>query len=326
MDRTERFQKIDRWLCTRRRTSLQFIMERLEISKSTAERDIRDMRDRLGAPIDNQREDGSGAGGYYYREGASFELPGLWLSAAEIEALLTLERLIVELQPSLLGPRLKPLSQRLEKLLADTLPANAELPKRVRILGSAFARDEPEHFERFAQATLERKRLHIHHYNRARNIRSERDISPQRLVRYRDNWYCDAWCHTKHGLRSFALDAVEQAKVLPYAADDIPDEQLDAQLGAGYGIFKSRQRHTARLRFTATAARWVSHEHWHPDQKGTWLADGHYLLEVPYSDDRELLMDLLRHGPEVEVLGPPELRKALIQRLDATRQNYAGGS
>ena len=29
--------------------------------------------------------------------------------------------------------------------------------------------------------------------------------------------------------------------------------------------------------------------------------DGSYMLKVPYSDDCELKMDLLRHGPEVEV-------------------------
>lgn len=33
------------------------------------------------------------------------------------------------------------------------------------------------------------------------------------------------------------------------------------------------------------------------------------MLEVPYADDRELLMDILRHGDEVEIMGPVALRK-----------------
>jgi predicted DNA-binding transcriptional regulator YafY len=36
---------------------------------------------------------------------------------------------------------------------------------------------------------------------------------------------------------------------------------------------------------------------------------------MPYADATELVMDILRHGPEVEVLAPPELRAAVRERL-----------
>ena len=57
---------------------------------------------------------------------------------------------------------------------------------------------------------------------------------------------------------------------------------------------------------------------WHPQQLATFEADGSYLLKVPYSDDRELLGDILRYGADVQVLEPKELR-AKVQRtlLDA---------
>ena len=32
---------------------------------------------------------------------------------------------------------------------------------------------------------------------------------------------------------------------------------------------------------------------------------------MPYSDDRELVMDILKYGPDVEVLEPEALRAAL---------------
>jgi predicted DNA-binding transcriptional regulator YafY len=35
------------------------------------------------------------------------------------------------------------------------------------------------------------------------------------------------------------------------------------------------------------------------------------VLKLPYSDPRELAMDILRYGGDVEELGPPELREML---------------
>ena len=78
----------------------------------------------------------------------------------------------------------------------------------------------------------------------------------------------------------------------------------------------------ARLRFTPERARWVASEQWHPDQQASWLADGGYRLEVPYSDDRELVMDILKHGPDVEVEGPEELRRRVRRLLDAALHHY----
>ncbi|NIV21050.1 MAG: WYL domain-containing protein, partial [Gammaproteobacteria bacterium] len=55
----------------------------------------------------------------------------------------------------------------------------------------------------------------------------------------------------------------------------------------------------------------VADEQWHPDQVGSLGEDGCWTLEVPFSDSRELVMDILRYGPEVEVLGPDFLRAAV---------------
>ncbi len=65
--------------------------------------------------------------------------------------------------------------------------------------------------------------------------------------------------------------------------------------------------HWAKLRFAPSRARWVAQERWHPDQRGRAEADGSYVLEVPYTDSRELMMDILKYGSEVEVLGPASL-------------------
>lgn len=151
-------------------------------------------------------------------------------------------------------------------------------------------------------------------------------ISPQRLVHYRDNWYLEAWCHLRKGLRVFALDSILEARLRRDKAKEVPGAQLDQELSGSYGIFAGKPTQVAILRFSPERARWVAREQWHPQQNGTAHRDGSYTLEIPYSDDRELLMDVLRHGAEVQVIGPESLRARLVAELKRIRSLYPPSS
>jgi predicted DNA-binding transcriptional regulator YafY len=327
MDRTERFYKIDQLLAERRVVPFAVLQEKLEVSRATIKRDLEYLRNRLNAPIVWDRE----ARGYRFGSsgeaglaaGDRYELPGLWFSADEILALLTMQHLLANLnRGGLLGSQVEALQARLKGLLGSADNSADEVQKRVRILGMAARSSPPEQFSLVGSALLKRKRLAIRYFARGKGEVSQREISPLRLVHYRDNWYLDAWCHLRGGLRSFSLDAMEAVQLLAEPARDVPEKQLDAELGAGYGIFSGRQVQWATLRFSPERARWVALESWHPKQKGCLEADGSYVLELPYSDDRELVMDILRQGRGVEVLSPPALRQRVAEELRAAAAYY----
>ena len=145
---------------------------------------------------------------------------------------------------------------------------------------------------------------------------------PQRLAHYRDNWYLDAWCHDKKGLRIFAVECIRAVEPLAKAAKTVPESTLNRELASAYGIFAGLPHATAVLRFTAKRARWVAEEIWHPEQQSRRLEDGCYELRLPYSDDRELLMDILKYGADVEVVAPVELREAVRNLLETAANQY----
>ncbi|WP_041071079.1 helix-turn-helix transcriptional regulator [Thiolapillus brandeum] len=322
MDRTERFHNIDQLLRKRRATPLAVMMEELGMSRATVKRDIEYMRDRLGAPIVWDRS----MRGYRYDENApgadSFSLPGLWFNASEVHALLTMDHLLANLQPGLLGPHIDPLRRRVHALLEQGDHSLEEVENRIRISRVARRDIEPQVFEVITTALLQRQRLRLYHYNRASDKVVEREVSPQRLLYYRDNWYLDAWCHLRKELRSFAVDAVRRVEGLHVAAKNLPEAELDAVYRAGYGIFSGRDVRTAILRFSPGKARWVSSETWHGAQNGYYDEEGCYVLEIPYSVDTELIMDILRHGMEVEVIEPPELREKVKAQLRQALNRY----
>ena len=323
MDRTERFYKIDQLLSEHRVVPFTILEERLGVSRATIKRDLEYMRNRLHAPIVWDRD----MRGYRFdqpeRGSSQYELPGLWFSATEIHALLTMQHLLSGLdEGGLLAPHVAPLQARLKSLLNTNDESPEEIRRRIRIIGVASRVVGLNHFAVVGSALLRRKRLVISYYVRARDEMSEREVSPQRLVHYRENWYLDAWCHLRNELRSFAVDAIQRAEIVDNPARNVAEKSLDAVLGSGYGIFSGRKVRWAKLRFSADRARWVSVERWHPRQKGAFQADGNYVLELPYSDSRELIMDILRYGPDVEVLGPTELRDLVRERLGKALQAY----
>lgn len=322
MDRTERFHIIDQMLCNQRLVSRAQFLEALEVSPATFKRDIEYMRDRLAAPIVWDRENR----GYRYdssETGAeNYQLPGLWFNTSEIQALLSMDALLDNLQPGILSNHIKPLRSRIRLLLDKGDHGIEELSKRIRILPVAAKSYRSQNFQAISQALLTRKRLQICYYSRYQNSESEREISPQRLIYYRDNWYLDSWCHWRKGLRSFSVDAIKQVEILPETAEDIDEQYLNDELASGYGIFSGAETHLAELRFSPRIARWVSRELWHSQQLSHYDESGYYILQIPYSQDTELIMDILKHGSEVEVLQPPDLRRKVVERIKAMQDLY----
>ncbi|MBI3371896.1 MAG: WYL domain-containing protein [Betaproteobacteria bacterium] len=322
MDKFDRIYDLHQIFAGRRvPLPVEALMERLGCSRPSVYRLIRLLRDHLNAPIEFDRE----RGGYLYRQDAEtgpYELPGLWFSASELQALIVFERLLESLESGLLAEHLRPLAVRVAALVAHRRLGLSEAAARIRILGMA-SRPLGEQFRRLASATLQRRRLRIAYRSRSRDETTEREISPQRLVHYRDNWYLDAWCHRRKALRSFSVDRVQTAVELATPADEVPRPQLDEHFASAYGIFAGKANKTAMLRFTPERARWVADERWHPQQAGQFLTDGSYELRIPYRDERELVMDILRHGPEVEVVSPVPLRAAVAAQLAAALKQYS---
>ncbi len=324
MDRTERFHLIDQMLANRRLVTRAQVLDALEVSPATFKRDLEYLRDRLMAPIVWDREQR----GYRYEQGADveqFQLPGLWFNTSEIQALLSMDALLANLQPGVLSSHIEPLRSRIRMLLDEGDHSVDEISRRIRIMPQAAKTYRSENFQALCQALLSRRCVDMTYYSRPSDSSSERRVSPQRLIYYRDNWYLDAWCHLRKGLRSFSIDAIQRLDIAAEPAREVDEAELNRELESGYGIFSGADTREAVLRFGPEIARWVSRETWHPDQRSEYDEQGFYILRVPYSQDTELIMDILKYGAEVEVLEPTALRTRVIERIDAMRALYENG-
>ena len=322
MEKLDRIFELHQIFCHRRTPiSLDGLRDEVGCSVSSLRRTMYFLRDHLHAPLvyDRQRN------GWHYDKAIddSFELPGLWFSPEELYALLVSYHLLKNLQPGLLAERIAPLQTRIERLLAQQNIQQPALHERIKILQMASRPANLANFRRLAGSLLRGEQVKVLYHGRERDQTTERIISPQRLVYYRSNWYLDAWCHMKKGLRTFSLDRLHPVSEMGRKARRISPEKLDQQLATSYGIFSGKPKHTAVLHFTADAARWVTDETWHPQQQGETLDDGSYELKIPYNDPRELIMDIIKYGPDVVVKSPEILKKEVVERLKSAVKQYS---
>ena len=322
---TARLYRIEALIRSRGHVSFKTLLDELEVSAATLKRDLEFLRSRMGAPIEYDREVNGYRFGAESVAGGRQELPGLWFNESELYSLLTAQQLLAGLDSDgLLSRHMQPLLDRIHQMLGSGEGGDSteKLLKRIKVV-TALRRPVPSRFfERVSAALLQRRRLHLRYLTRGRGEVSERDVSPQRLVHYRNTWYLDAWCHRADALRRFALDAMQVAEVLDQRARDLAMKRVELEMDAGYGIYAGGQRQWAVLVFNVQAAQWASREEWHPEQEGRWLKGGAYEMRLPYVDSTELIMDVLRQGPEVRIEGPAALVQAVRERLQAAAAQY----
>lgn len=322
MNQTERLYKIDRLLRGQRCVPVARFLEELGISIATFKRDLEYLRSHLNAPIEWDRA----CRGYRLTEapqlGPRYELPGIWFNPSEIHALLTIEHLLKDIEPGVLHPHFSMLQEKLAAMLDKPADCTQEISRRIFVRSRFKRPTSPKHFEAVVSAVLQRQQLRIQHHSRFSNEATERTLSPQRLIHYREIWYLVAWCHLREAVRTFALDSLQSAERLDATAIEIAGSELDAILDSGYGIWDGKETIWATLLFDPITARWAASENWHPDQRASTRPDGSYQLEIPYTQDDELLMDILGYGSGCVVLAPESLRAKVIAALKEAQDQY----
>jgi predicted DNA-binding transcriptional regulator YafY len=323
MSDMERLHRIKYMIQSRGCVPIEDFMTSLEISRATFKRDLDYLRDRMNAPIVYDRS----MGGYRFDKpnaGDKIELPGLWFSEKEATALVLMQHLLANLDTSgLLSPHIAPLMDIVDGILGQSEVSAKELRKRIKVFGMSARKNVLENFEEVGVSLLKRQRLQLSYYSKGKNELTERAVSPQRLIFYRDNWYLDAYCHLRKGLRSFAMDGIRKAHVLEDKTTEVSEKELHENFAESYGIFSGKATQRAKLRFTPEKARWVSAETWHGQQVSSFDKDGNYVLEFDYNQNPELVMEIMKHGDGVEVIGPASLKSKVRAELEKALKKYA---
>jgi len=317
MSKLDHLQQLHRLLKSHRRpVPLATIAQRLECSERTVRRLIDEMKIWFDAPLDYDKP----KNGWYYAGDDEFEIPGMWLTSAELQSLTLLLHVLESFGNGLLNDELATVEKQIRQLLKARDINPGAFSERIKVLSQASRTTPGKTFQQVGDALLQRQQLQID-YKSYSNQRSKRAISPQTLVYYRENWYLDAWCHLRNDLRTFSLARIERIQSSDAKALDVKPADLQQHFAVSYGIFAGTAKHSARLRFLPQIAREIAQQRWHPKQQGEWDGD-EYVLSFPYSDERELIGDIQKHLPHVIVEAPAGLRKTITRNLRVALEQW----
>ena len=219
-----------------------------------------------------------------------------------------MDRLLGDLQPGVLSELIGPIAQAAQgpaRVAASTRPRT--IARRIRILAIGSRKVEPAHFRVLSTALAHAAAAAASGTCVARTATCiEREVSPQRLVHYRDNWYLDAWCHTRQALRTFGVDAIESGERGRRSGEGRSTTRRSTAISrAATASSPDADTQEAVLQFGASNARAGSRARpGIPKQDGRLQPTARYLLQLPYSQEPELVMDVLKYGADVEVLAP----------------------
>ncbi len=318
MSQVERIYKIHRWLQAGKPLTARKISENLEVTERTVHRDIEYLKERLLAPLIWEHSEKTWR---YDPDEGSFELPGFWLTPAEIRSLMLMQSLIEKMEPGPLGELFEDFQRRVEGLVKDLNLPPAEFSSRMKVIRSQARLPEGRVFEQTCQYLLERKVMQIQYHGRNRDEVMQRTIHPQQIVLYKDGWYLAAWCEMRREMRVFAIERIRE--VLPCEQLECREIPVDEDyVSSGFGLFAGGGEHWATLRFHQPNARWVADEIWHSRQEGRWERES-YILKLPYTSLHELTMEVLRHGHCCQVLEPLELQNQVKEELKQALMAYS---
>jgi CRISPR-associated protein Csy1 len=246
------------------------IAEILDCTRKTAKIAIDLLRDQLHAPIMYCQQ----SKGWLYKKNAEvFELPGLWLTADELHSLAAILNIFKTTDEGLLGNEINSVRKQVKKLIDAKGLDISHFNRTIKYLTTSKSPVVNRFFSIITKGLINKKQLVIT-YSDDSGKTSQRDISPQTLIHYQENWYLNALCHKRNALRSFMLPRIIKVITSDLENKAIAPNELRDHYQRSFGIFSGKPKHNATLIFYPPVIR----DQWHPEinkffdeRKETWL-------------------------------------------------------
>lgn len=217
-------------------------------------------------------------------------------------------------------PALLALAERLEAGVLGAAPGE-ELE---RIVVNADANTPGEIRETLVRAARERRRCEIAYLKPLAPEPERRTVDPYVLLSAGGKWYLVAFCHRSGDVRVFRADRVVAIEVGEERFTVPEGFEADAYVREGrvYRAGEEVEEIEVAVRFSPRIARWI--EERGPVERGE---DGSVVVHYRVADPAWLVRHVLEHGPDAEVLHPPEMRRrvaAVAARVAGERAGRAG--
>ncbi len=285
--------------------------------------------DSLGIALTVERPvDGVAEQENYSLRPENFHLPAIEFSDGELAALQTaLSLLDGEFAYA------EPLRLALQQISwgrANPLRAPEQRSVALGITASAGGHDLSQRLAKIETAIFRNKTITFDYYTMARDETGTRKVDPYHLLFQGGQFYLLGHSHERDALRVFRLSRIQGKVAYATKAEHDFKGRPDAFDPRAYANRADWQfgdaTETAEIRISERIA-WQIERHF--GRFGAVRQDGDngdIVFETRYADRRQLAAWVLRLGEHARVLGPPELERELLDRIELLHERHRGPS
>ena len=248
-------------------------------------------------------------------------LPRLDLTLHEARALLIATRLFLRYSDESDPPAISAI-EKLARIMPERVRPQVEAAARSierRTFDPLFTRNMMTVTDAWARARV----LRMSYRSAGRSRPREVIVHPYALEPSAAGFatYLIAYSETHADIRTFKVERIVSADMLPRAFDLPPDFDLDRLLASAWGIIWG-EGVQVKLRFTPDVTWRVRESKWHPSQQIDDLPDGGCVLSISVASMMELGRWVRGWGDRVEVISPPSLREELRDEAVRLARTY----
>ena len=316
----ERIMEIDRRIRNGEYPNADHLAELLEVSRRVIFNDREFMINRLGAPIEFDRNHN----GWVYMD-KTWVLPGMIVTEGELLAFF----LSVEISKRYLGTSLEsPMRSAIEKISRGVKgPVSVDLEtlrEHYTFSGPTLILTNEKVLLDIHHAITNRQCIWMRYFTAGRGEFTERKVMPYHVHNFRGDWFLIGFDTLRNDIRIFLIGRISEWKVLPEKFTR--DETFSAAdwIGKAFQVFGGGEEVEVSIWFNPQKAHFVRERRWHPSQRIEEQEDGSLVLHMKTTGLVEVKNWVLTFGSGAEVLAPESLRQDCRSELADMLKLYEG--
>lgn len=324
-----RIHYIDEKISAGRYPNATSLAKELECNARTIQRDIEYMKDSLYAPLEYDHT----KKGYYYTE-PNFHLKGIPISEGELFALGLAQPLLQQYKNTPIEKQLSAIFEKIESRLPENVQLNSGISSaNLTFIANPIPLIDEEVFKTVFDALKNHKTLTFDYRPLQKSTYMNRTVEPFHAVCQKGNWYLicreinppkeNNTVHPSGDIRNFALsrikNPVETKNQFAVPKDFDVNNYFDSETGVWLSDTKPI---LVELEFSSEVGTFALDRIWHKDQVVKEKADGSVYVSFKTTQLREVVRFVLGQGHTVKVLGPEELRAAVVDEARIVAEMY----
>ena len=314
----ERLLQLDDLIRSRQRHTQESLAQALEVSSKTIQNYIAFLRDRLNAPLENNRQQG-----YFYSD-PDWQLQSIYLSKGELLAITLGAGMLKTYSQSAYAKDLESAIARLAQRLPEKDWYDLQNLANEQVLFRAGAEIslDPGIWQNLETACRKKRSVKINYYTAGRNASSERVMDPYILHFSRGNPIVTGYCHNRKEPRWFRVDRIKSLELLEQKFEIDPDFDREAHFSDVFQHEAGGIPTAISIWFDAVTAPYIRERRWHPSQQIEEHDDGSLTLNFVARGLQEVKRWVLYYGKGAIIKSPPDLVEMIKEDISAMHQHY----